>query len=228
MNEMTKERCMELLNAAIDHVSVARSISSAIKELLNIGFTAEELVCSFNFDRDDVACAAEETTELVPPLTFRLYQSVKFNRPIDPDNDCVSPGGYELVMQDEDGTKKPVGFDFEYYEGSIDKNDPSIMHCMQKNPDYDCFEGLNEVTAHMLKNVTDVVEWFIYTGEPGEVEDPLIPVEVIDARFEIISDSTGQDIPIVRIPIGGAGGSRGFKIIPDSHFSGGDEKGQQD
>ena len=35
---------------------------------------------------------------LVPPLTFRLYQTIRFNRPIDREKDHISPGGYELVM----------------------------------------------------------------------------------------------------------------------------------
>lgn len=138
--------------------------------------------------------------KLIPPLTFRLYQTIKFNRPVDKDKDCVSPGGYELKMKDEDGTVKTVQFDFEDYEGGIDEKDPTIVHCMQKNPDYNTFEDLNTVTEDMLRNVTEAVEWFIYTGEPGD-ENPLYPVEITDILFEIINDSTGRDMPFIRIPV---------------------------
>lgn len=128
------------------------------------------------------------------PLTFRLYQSVKFNRPIDKEKDFISPGGYELKMKDKDGTEKTVQFDFEDFEGGVNENDPCVLDCMQKNPDYNTFPDLKTVTKHMLQNVTEVVEWFIYTGEPEDT-DLLIPVEVTDASFVIIGENMKQ-IPI--------------------------------
>lgn len=139
--------------------------------------------------------------KLVPPLTFRLYQRIKFNRPVDFKDDFVSPGGYELTMVDEDGMERDVQFDFEDYEGNISVRDPQVVCCMQKNPDFDSFEGLDTVTEYMLRHVTGVKEWFVYTGEPGEQEEPLIPIGVDSAEFEIITDSTGRDIPRMRIPI---------------------------
>lgn len=142
--------------------------------------------------------------ELVPPLTFRLYQSIRFNRPINKKEDYISPGGYEVTMKDKDGKEKDVQFDFEDYEGSIDDKDPTILHCMQKNPDMNAFEDLETVTEHMLRNITKVTEWFVYTGEPDEVKDnPLIPVEVIDPEFEIINDFNNNvpDDPKVKITV---------------------------
>ena len=141
------------------------------------------------------------TSKLIPPLTFRLYQSVKFNRPVDKDTDYISPCGYELKMTDEDGVEKSVQFDFEDYEGDIDDKDSNVVNVMQKNPDYSTFPALNTVTEHMLRNITEVVEWFIYTGEPGETENPLVPVEVHDAYFEIINDAAGTVAQFSPIPI---------------------------
>lgn len=164
---------------------------------------------------------ATEKNKLIPPLTFRLYQSVKFNRPIDKDKDFISPGGYELKMKDEDGTEKSIAFDFDDYEGGVDDNDPKVINCMQKNPDYSEFPELNTVTEYMLHNVTEVVEWFIYTGEPGETENPLVPVEVIEAEFEIINDSTRRDITPISIPITTA-------IKPFSNFSDELDKNQKE
>lgn len=51
---MTKERCMELLNQIIDHTAVARDTAETIEELVNMGFTYNELITEFNFDKDDV------------------------------------------------------------------------------------------------------------------------------------------------------------------------------
>ncbi len=123
----------------------------------------------------------------VPSFTFRLYQSIRFNRPVNKEKDIVSPGGYELKMKDEDGTEKTVKFDFEDYEGSVEDDDPCIVTCVQKNPDYVTFKDLDKVTKHMLCNVTEAVEWFIFTGEPDE-DNPLIPVEIIEPVIEIISN----------------------------------------
>lgn len=141
-------------------------------------------------------------SRLVPPLTFRLYQSICFNRPIDTDKDDISPGGYELTMLDEDGKEKSVQFDFEDYEGNIG-TDGCILNAMQKNPAYSEFEGINEITEHMLRNITKVKEWFIYTGEPGEHPNdvPLLPVAVKDVVFEIINDSTKKSMEPIQIPV---------------------------
>lgn len=131
-------------------------------------------------------------------ITFRLYQSIRFNRPIIKEKDCFSPGGYELKMMAEDGTEKTVKFDFEDYEGVVDDKDPCVLHCMQKNPDYSEFDDLKTLTEHMLRNVTEVVDWYIYTGEPDKnVEDPLIPVDIFDVEFEIIREN------FVKIPMNG-------------------------
>lgn len=51
---MTKERCMELLNQVVDHTGIAHNTQEQIHELLQIGFTADELVDEFQFDRQDV------------------------------------------------------------------------------------------------------------------------------------------------------------------------------
>ena len=58
---------------------------------------------------------------LKAPLTFRLYQSIKFNRPVDKEKDVISPGGYEIKVKDKNGNIKSIAFDFEDYEGGIDK-----------------------------------------------------------------------------------------------------------
>lgn len=60
---MKQERCMELLNAVIDHLSVAERNKDVIQQLLRIGFTGEELITHFNFTKDDVEEASEDMEE---------------------------------------------------------------------------------------------------------------------------------------------------------------------
>jgi hypothetical protein len=62
-NGMTCERCKELLNAMIDHLSVAERNDEVIKKLLNIGFTEGELINEFNFCEDDVKEVITEMEE---------------------------------------------------------------------------------------------------------------------------------------------------------------------
>ena len=134
------------------------------------------------------------------PLTFRLCQHIRFNRPVDKDRDTVSPGGYELEMCKETGETVSVKFDFETFEANIDGNDRTVVACEQKNPDTDCYGGLLEVDGYMLRHVTACKEWFIHTETEQETE--LVPVEIIDPAFVLISDGDGRDLGWERIPIG--------------------------
>lgn len=142
---------------------------------------------------------SNSANKLIPPLTFRLYQTVKFNRPVDSEKDIVSAGGYALTMKDEDGNEKTISFDFEDSEVH-GASDDCIKYIIQKNPDYSSFPDLNTVTEYMLHNITDVIEWYIYTGEDDN-EDPLFPVKISNVMITIINDSTGKDIPIIQIPV---------------------------
>lgn len=56
---MTKERMMELLNNAINNISIARSNYETIQKLLYIGFKQEELHEYFGFSLADIVDAEE-------------------------------------------------------------------------------------------------------------------------------------------------------------------------
>lgn len=96
-------------------------------------------------------------------LTFRMCATLEFNRPIDSEQDYISPGGYEMTMLGRD-----ICFDFEEYYGSINKENPCLLEACMKNPDFDCFEDLALVTVEMLENVENILEFYIYTGEDDE------------------------------------------------------------
>ena len=52
--EMGEERCIELLNNLIEFLRSQYDESEVIYQLLDNGFTAEELTSEFNFDLDDI------------------------------------------------------------------------------------------------------------------------------------------------------------------------------
>ena len=56
---ISKERCIQLLNTVVDHAETARNTKEQIHDLLQIGFTEEELIQVFNFDENDIKDAAE-------------------------------------------------------------------------------------------------------------------------------------------------------------------------
>ena len=60
---MTKKRAMELLNAMIDYMHIAENCNTVIKELLKIGFTADELIDEFGYSLTDVQEAEAEMEE---------------------------------------------------------------------------------------------------------------------------------------------------------------------
>lgn len=67
---ITQERCMELLNAFINNLSVAESNTTVLKHLLYIGFTKDELVNHFNFTETDVQDAMEGMDDYEDTLIF--------------------------------------------------------------------------------------------------------------------------------------------------------------
>ncbi len=112
-------------------------------------------------------------------FTFRMYSAIRFNRPISLKKDYLFPGGYEMVMNG-----KTVPFDFDEYEGWVDETDRSVLHCVQRNPDYDTFPGLENVSEDDLSHVEKIEEFYVYTGEPGESD--IEPVEILELGFEVI------------------------------------------
>lgn len=60
---MNQTRSMELLHQVIDHVSATQNTQKTIHELLLIGFTPEELIHDFDFDRQDVQTAVNNQSD---------------------------------------------------------------------------------------------------------------------------------------------------------------------
>lgn len=110
------------------------------------------------------------------PCTFRMYADVKMNRSVDSEADYISPGGYAMRMGD-----RLIRFDFKESCTSVDKKDDSIIHIEHRDPDFDVFDDLRYVTPDLLRRVSDISEFFIYTGEKGETD--LKPVQLLNCTF---------------------------------------------
>lgn len=121
-------------------------------------------------------------------MNFELYAKVKMNRPIDKRRDHLSAGGYSILSNCVE-----YPFDFSDYAIEIDKNDASIIHINGWNPDYDTFPLVENITPEVLRNMTNIIEFFIYTGEPDE--DGAIPIELLECQFDFPSNGEVIEVP---------------------------------
>ena len=96
-------------------------------------------------------------------MIIEMELQVKFNRPVDLEKDYIVPGGYSMIM---DG--KEVEFDFCHSSSGISNEDSSVVIFSVTGMDYDSFPGLKDLGLKDLKNISSIMECFVYTGEPGE------------------------------------------------------------
>ncbi len=73
---MKNERMMELLKSVVDHVAVSNNTSEQIDELMNMGFTADELVKEFNYSKEDVEYYTGESIAEEPEKKYKLHARV--------------------------------------------------------------------------------------------------------------------------------------------------------
>ena len=98
-------------------------------------------------------------------MNFEMNLVVEFNCEVDLDNDYICPGGFEMIMNG-----KYVEFDFtEFQVNLIADNDRACCFNL-RNPDFSSYPGMKKITAKELKNVSEIKECFIYTGEPEETD----------------------------------------------------------
>ena len=93
-------------------------------------------------------------------LNFSMDIRVRFDRPVDRDNDHISVGGFGMVMNG-----KRINFDFENSYGNI-ADECVDFHLF--SPDVDSFPAIKSITVDDLKNINEIYECFVYTGEEGE------------------------------------------------------------
>lgn len=132
-------------------------------------------------------------------FTFRLYQTVRFNRPFDKNDDMVSLGPYQLKIKRLDGTDYHMTLKFEDLAGTIHKKNKCLVEYLQFTPDCSECDDPKDLTPDMLENIQEIIEWNIFckNGSEDDTREPLQPLEVIDPVFVIIP----KHGDIYRVPI---------------------------
>ena len=106
---------------------------------------------------------------------LEMAMDIRFNRKLTK-NDYVVPGGYEMVFGD-----RSIQFDFQNYYGSINEDNPTVLHCEMEHPDFSSFEDFRSVSADDLRNISEIVECYVYIGE--ECDPELKEIEIIAITF---------------------------------------------
>lgn len=106
---------------------------------------------------------------------LEMTMDIRFNRKLTKD-DYVVPGGYEMVFGD-----RSIQFDFQNYNGSINEDNPTILHCEMEHPDFSSFEEFRSVSADDLRNISEIVECYVYIGD--ECDSELKEVEILAITF---------------------------------------------
>ena len=130
-------------------------------------------------------------------MSFELFAEVRMNRRVDKCKDYVSAGGYSILADD-----KTYNFDFMEYDVTIDREDPAIISIEAKHPDLDVFPLAAQLTPDVFRRINKFLEFFIYTGEPGESD--LAPEELLQCQFYFpetdetvyVSDSVCRDAEV--------------------------------
>ena len=106
---------------------------------------------------------------------LEMAMDIRFNRKLTK-NDYVVPGGYEMVFGD-----RSIQFDFQNYYGSINEDNPTILHCEMEHPDFSSFEEFRSVSADDLRNISEIVECYVYIGD--ECDPELKEIEILAITF---------------------------------------------
>ena len=106
---------------------------------------------------------------------LEMAMDIRFNRKLT-EKDYVVPGGYEMVFNG-----RSVSFDFQDYCGTINRKDPTILHCEMRNPDFSSFDDFRSVTADDLKKFSEIIECYVYIGE--ECDPELSVTEILAITF---------------------------------------------
>ena len=110
-----------------------------------------------------------------PLNDLEMTMDIRFNRKLTK-NDYVVPGGYEMVLGDRN-----IQFDFQDYYGSINDDNPTVLHCEMEHPDFSSFEDFRSVSADDLRNISEIVECYVYIGD--ECDPELKEVEILAITF---------------------------------------------
>ena len=106
---------------------------------------------------------------------MHMYGLIKFDRPIVRDMHIISIGGFEMTFDNG----KTVRFDFLSFNSHIESDDPSVLNFELSGLDVDAFPD-SEFLKTFAGKVTNIKEFYVYTGE---AEDPEINLIELKALF---------------------------------------------
>lgn len=124
------------------------------------------------------AYLAREGKPIENLYNIKQFLDVKFDRPIDKDNDFISPGGYAIELKDG----RTIRFDFLDYEGYIDPEDHSVLHIIHSNLDIAVFPESKDLLNLKVEDIKRISECYIYTGEPYETR--IRPLKILSWEIE--------------------------------------------
>lgn len=103
-----------------------------------------------------------------------MYAKIRFNRNIDLKKDFISPGGYEMIMGN-----KSIQFDFQSYWGNVDREDEACLHVKHRYLDVSSFPEVVHVTTNMITNISEINEFYVFTGEPEESDLKVKSIDIV-------------------------------------------------
>lgn len=106
-------------------------------------------------------------------MGLQMYAAVKMNRPVDKEKDFIFAGPYEMAMAGKD-----IRFDFVDIMTTVDRNDPTIIHICNKNPDYE-YENTGSIATDGLKSISEIRNFSVYADDDSDLE----PVELLSVTF---------------------------------------------
>lgn len=115
---------------------------------------------------------------------LKMTMDIRFNREFR-ENDVILPGEYEMVF-----AGRKISFDFEEGDGGIGE-DPCVMHCEVEKPDFLSFEKFGQLTAEDLRQVSEIVKFYVHIVD--ECKEDLKVIEVSGITF-LLAD--GSSIPV--------------------------------
>ena len=135
---------------------------------------------------DSAKCIEKKKEPYVEGMIFVL----QMDREIDKDKHyIISPGGYEFKSSKSD---EPSQFDFFDYAGYIDSNDKTKILFETELLDEQSFPGtIDKLNKSFCEDITEIVEFYVYTGED---EDPELNLSKIIDISLLFTDGTKIDI----------------------------------
>lgn len=121
-----------------------------------------------------------------PPVIFRMYATIEFDRQVRRDYHYINPGDFTMRFG-----RKVYNFGFCLTETTYDSKKPNILHFEFKDPDFSAFPKLSSLKPDELGKLKEIEEFFVYTGEGDDPE--IFPVRLKKLAFYDVHRDVAYD-----------------------------------